>query len=79
MLKDAFEVVVACIVMILGVCIMALISAGFMFFASYILSPTDYTSKEEKEKDGSHTEERAPDKNERKVPDDRSGRKQGKI
>ena len=79
MLKDAFEVVVACIVMILGLCIMLGIWWCSMLFVSWILSPTDYTGKEEKGKDGSNTEERAPDKNERKMPDDRSGRKQGKI
>lgn len=79
MLKDAIEVVVACIVMILGLCIMLAIVTAAGAFVSWILSPTDYTGKEKKEKDGSNTEERAPDKNERKMPDDRSGRKQGKI
>lgn len=52
MLKDAFEVVVACIVMILGLCIMLGIWWCSMLFVSWILSPTDWTGeKKEKKKD----------------------------
>lgn len=52
MLKDAIEVVVACIVMILGLCIMLAIVTAAGAFVSWILSPTDWTGKKkEKEKD----------------------------
>lgn len=74
MLKDAIEAVGTMIVIMLGLGIMLAIVTAAGAFVSWILSPTDYTGKEKKEKDGSYTEERAPDKNERKMPEDGSGR-----